>query len=274
MKNKELKPAGNLSSTEKYVDKSNARGDENKGERLREAKTPVVETPVDNTEMEEKRDIESRPGKSDSGRLIDIISITCSFVTAASFIFGATFVHPFGGTWLDDPFMFWLIGALFYTATGAIDVSKRKHEEILEKSLSWIGLFGGILWSVGSIFLLNSAANMTAWAALWILGSLLNLFIVTHDIVLLFRSPAMLIYEAIALVMAWLANILFLSGAAHLIVLSKRGAFTCDIINAAGVLISGGIMFFIHSTFRALPLLVENIVISIQVHRSGVETSS
>jgi hypothetical protein len=275
VKNKELKPAANPSSTEKYVDKSHARGEENKGERLREAKIPVVETPVVNTQKEEKRDIDSRPEKEgDSGRLIDFISVTCSFVTAASFIFGATFVHPFGGTWLDDPFMFWLIGALFYTVTRAIDVSKRTHEDILEKALSCVGLFGSILWCVGSIFLLNSAANMTAWAALWISGSLLNLFIVTHDIVLLFRSPVTHVYEALALAMAWLANILFLSGAAHLIVLSKRGAFTCDIINAAGVLISGGIMFFIHSTFRALPLLVENIVISIQIYRVGEETSS
>jgi hypothetical protein len=215
-----------------------------------------------------------RMRRASSGRRnkswLDITSIICLFLMSISFICGASFVHPYSQTALGEPFSFWLIGTIFYIIVGGLDIVKRKSKGVLEVVASWIGLLGGIVWCVGSIFLLNATANLTLWGGLWIAGSLLNLYVVTYDIVMLFKNPVKYLFRAIALALAWLANLLFLSGATHLVVLASGGAFICDIVNASGILISGAVMLFIHSVFQTLPLFMDNFTFSIVLARSEV----
>ena len=168
------------------------------------------------------------------------------------------------------PMMGKITATVFYIIVGGLDIVKRKSKGVLEVVASWIGLLGGIVWCVGSIFLLNATANLTLWGGLWIAGSLLNLYVVTYDIVMLFKNPVKYLFRAIALALAWLANLLFLSGATHLVVLASGGAFICDIVNASGILISGAVMLFIHSVFQTLPLFMDNFTFSIVLARSEV----
>jgi len=219
--------------------------------------------------VEENEDGDDSSGKKDFYAPIDIASIVCLFVMSIFFICGSSFVDD-GDSGLDEPLAFFLVGALVYMAVASLDIVKRKSKGVLEIVGGSIGLLGGLFWFIGSIFLFRSTLDLKAWGGLWICGSLCNLYVITYDLVMLLRSQTKSLFRAIALALAWLANLFFVGGAGHLIALSDRYyVVNCDVKNAAGVLVSGSVMYCIHSIFQILALCMDNVIFSIKVSRSA-----
>ncbi len=99
--------------------------------------------------------------------------------------------------------------------------------------------------------------------------------VITYDIIILIKSPTKPLFEAIALMMSWLANLFFVGGAGHFIALLDYNYLTyCDIGNAANVLIAGSAMYLIHCTFVVLAIFMDNIIFSIHVSRSAPAPSA
>ena len=201
---------------------------------------------------------------------LDIVVCVCLYIMSIFFLCGAIFFHP-GIT--DDnnlpaePYTFWLMGVLCYVTMASIEVTqsvpKKKVITIVNKS---VALLGGVFWFVGSIFLFSSTYDIRTWAALWLIGVLMLLYVITFDLVTLFvkTSPKPL-FQVISLAMAWLANFIFFAGSAHVLFLADNGADKCNVTNVAGLFMSGALLYLIHAVFFTLAKFKGNITFSIQI---------
>ena len=206
------------------------------------------------------------PEKKCCALALDISIVVCLFLMSIFFICGMAFLHPnsyYNSP--DDPGGFILFGSMLYIAVVSMDVVKRKSKGIFQIVNGCIAILAGLLWFVGSVFLLRDVANSKAWAGIWIVGSLLNLYVVTCDLVKLFMNQRKPLFRAIALALAWLANLLFLGGASHLLsyINNAETASFCDVYSSTGILISAAVMFFLHSIFELLALLLKDFVFSV-----------
>ncbi len=257
-----------LSTTDNYIDDRFEKDDKKGRRRKGISNTGEKAVPSSrNLEDEESRDV-STSRVSSHRRFLDFCSFICAFLMSIAFICGASFVHPYSQTFLNEPFAFWLVGTCFYILEAALEILKRRSKGGKALLASWVGLLGALILGVASLFLLNALANLKMWGGLWIAGSLLNLFVATYEIIVLLKGEVKYLYDAIAVGFAWVGNLLFMSGAAHLVLLSNSGAFICDLVNASGVLISGAVMFFLQSIFLILPLFKGNIAFSIELNRT------
>ncbi len=76
---------------------------------------------------------------------------------------------------------------MFYMAVVSMDIKKRMSKGIFQIVNGSIAILAGLLVrGLGSIFYLRDVSNEIAWSGLWICGSLLNLHVVTCDLVMLF----------------------------------------------------------------------------------------
>jgi hypothetical protein len=240
-----------------------------------------VEVKNGNPEVAKKENCCALEKKNCCALALDISIIVCLFLMSIFFICGTAFIHPnnyVNGP--DDPGGFIIVGSMLYIAVVSMDIVKRKSKGIFQIVNGSIAILAGLLWFVGSIFLLRDVGNSKAWGGLWIVGSLLNLYVVTCDLVKLFMNQRKPLFRAIALALAWLANLLFLGGASHLIsyvldleayVEAYYGYYDatdanvneCDADSSAGILISGAVMFFLHSIFELLALIFKDFIFSV-----------
>ncbi len=209
---------------------------------------------------------------------LDIINATCLFLTAISFIVGATMMlerNNFYNLLLSEPFSFWLIGALFHLPVASINVVKRKSKGALEIHIASIGLFGSVLWFVASIFLFYNTFDVKAWGLLWILGSIFHLYVTTYDMVIFFRGETKSVFNICALIVAWMANFVFVIGAG----LNTRDADTFysgddTFYSGASVLIAGSVLYLIYAIFATLSTFLQSsLVCTVHISRSGAMKS-
>lgn len=241
-----------------------------------------VEVKNGNPEVAKKKNCCALEKKNCCALALDISIIVCLFLMSILFICGTAFLHTNNlVNSPDDPGGFIIVGSMLYIAVASMNIVKRKSKGIFQIVNGSIAILAGLLWFVGSIFLLNDVMNRKAWGGLWIVGSLLNLYVVTCDLVKLFMNQRKPLFRAIALALAWLANLLFLGGASHLIsfVLDLENvavlfdgyyyntytpdANVCDEDSSAGILISGAVMFFLHSIFELLALILKDFIFSV-----------
>ena len=206
----------------------------------------------------------------------NIVSVVCLYIMSIFFIVGGSFSHPDNmkeAAKLDEPLTFFFLGTVAFIAVGILDVIKRKSKGGLEIAAGTVGLFGGSFWFIGSIFLFQGTMDLTAWGGLWIIGSMCNLYVATYDIVMTLRSQVKPLFRTIGLALAWLANLLFLGGAASFIDIESEAKSTgyydfCDLTSGSGLLIAAGVLYFIHSIFYTLALFLGDLIFTIQVSRS------
>jgi hypothetical protein len=226
----------------------------------------------ENSSNKEEQQIDVTPGSnccSGSGcssLTIDIVSTVCLYLMSIFFIAGSGYLLP--RNYIDRPkeiFLLWFFGVAAYITTTIIELFKRRSKGALQIVMSSLAIAGGTFWFVGSIFLIDRIQNFRVWSILWILGSLLNLASVTFDIVLTFvqiNGPKPF-FRSISLGLSWIANLLLLGGAAHIAKELTTLTF-CDLSNAGGALLSGSIIYLIHSIFHTLGLFKKRVLFSIQ----------
>jgi len=235
-------------------------------------------------EKQETRRLRSKPQKTRSSKkeesttprqenkccslALEIICTSCLYIMSIFFLCGSTFLHPstyFDPNRPDEPFVFWTLGAIAYLTTTSIEIYKRRGKKGLEIAMTSLALGGGVFWLIGTIFVYKRTNNVTAWSILWILGSLLNLASITYGIVTVFmkNAPKPLFYT-ISLGLSWIANLLLLAGVSH-ILKENKSLSTCEVSNAAGVLISAAVVYLVHSVFHTLAIFKGGVLFSITV---------
>ena len=147
----------------------------------------------------------------------------------------------------------------------SIDIFKRRGDGALEIIMKSISLVGGVLWFIGSVFMYSTTFMLRVWCVMWILGSIMNLVSITFDIFMIFRrsSSTKPLFRTISLGLSWIANVLMWGGTAHILT-EFNSLSICDLSNAAGVLISAGVIFLIHSIFHTLAIFKGKVLFSIR----------
>ncbi len=210
---------------------------------------------------------------------LDIIHTTCVYIMSIFFLAGSIFLYPrvLANSPVSEPFTLIFVGTLFHLASSSIEVFKTKAKGILALTMSGVALFGGVLWTIGSIFLFRKIVNEVAFGCLWLLGSLCNLVFITTGIVKIFlASGPKPLFHTIALKLSWIANLLFFSGSAHLLAIHgglKDGNYnacdlTYEVVDLAGLLLSGSILYLIHAIFHTLSLFKGGIKFKVEFSSS------
>lgn len=198
---------------------------------------------------------------------LDIVSTSCLYVMSIFFMVGSAFTHPktYPQNRPSEPFVFMTLGTISFLTTASIEVYKNRKEDVVAIVMSSLVLVCGVFWFIGSIFLHDDNIMKTqAWGTLWIVGCLFNLTSITYGIVMVFiKSGQKPLFKIVSLGLSWLANLLVLVGAAHILVEVKNLSI-CGISNAAGILISGAVVYLIHSIFHTLALFRETVTFTIK----------
>lgn len=201
---------------------------------------------------------------------LDIVAVVCLFLMSIFLICGTSFFHP--STYYDrpaEPYAFFVIAAMLFLTKASIEVYKRKGNGLMDIIFSSLGIGAGFFWFIASIFAFQKTMNPKAFGGIWIIGALFNLTLITFDIVMAFRSPTKYLFHAIAMALEWLANLMFMVGAASLLsVANSADSSVCDVENYAGLFISGAAMYFIYAVFFTLKLFLKGITFSVQFARA------
>lgn len=219
--------------------------------------------------------VRERPGASGSSEnpprnncslALDILSTVFLLITAIFFIAAAIMMHPD----MAGYYNFWLFGTIFFLPVACIDVAKRKTKGALEIHIASIGLLGGLLWFVASSFLFYETFDSKVWGLLWIFGSICQIYVITYDIVMFFRGETKSAFQICALLLAWIANILFTIGAA---IFSSVEWFYFNYdsqYDSAIVLIVGSVFYLLYAIFATLGMFLRcNLFCTINISRSG-----
>ena len=151
---------------------------------------------------------------------LDIVSTSCLYIMSIFFVVGSAFTHPntYSKNRPSEPFVFMTLGVLALLTTASIDVYKNRTKGVLAIVMSSLVIVCGFVWFIGSIFLYEKTMNIQTWGILWIVGCLFNLTSITYGIVIVFiKSGPKSLFQTISLGLSWLANLLLLAGAAHII---------------------------------------------------------
>mmetsp|Transcript_2831 Transcript_2831/g.4283 ORF Transcript_2831/g.4283 Transcript_2831/m.4283 type:complete len:291 (-) Transcript_2831:284-1156(-) len=194
----------------------------------------------------------------------DIIAVVSLFLMSIFFICGAAALQPGG-----EPVGFFVVASLLFLTKASIEVHKRKFNGVLDIAFSSLGIGAGFFWFVASFFVKPSLES-GPFGGLWIVGTMFNLTLITFDIVMVYRSPANYLFHAIALALEWLANLMFMAGAAKLLSSYESPFYAsyCDYKDYAGLIISGAIMYFLYAIFYTLKLFLKGVTFTVQVSRS------
>jgi len=219
------------------------------------------------------QDIEQQSKVIDCGALgLDIANLSFTIFMAISFLSGSCLMIS-DSYYLEETnlLFFWLVGALCYLGSTSIDIAKRKSKGVLfETILGLIGLLAGIFWFVGSIFLFRNMFNTYLFGGFFGVGSALNLYVITQDLITLFKShQSKSVFRILSLCMAWIANLLYVGGVWNLAIVVNHWYCCSGAEGATGTLIAGSVIYFISGIFQILALSMNDYVISIKVGRSS-----
>lgn len=219
------------------------------------------------------QDVEQQSKVIDCSALgLDIANLSFTIFMAISFLSGSCLMIS-NSYYLEETnlLFFWLVGALCYLGSGCIDIAKRKSKGALfETILGMIGLLAGIFWFIGSIFLFRNMFNTYLFGGFFGAGSALNLYVITQDLITLFKSNhSKSVFRILSLCMAWLANLLYVGGVWNLAIVVNHWYCCSGAEGATGTLIAGSIIYFISGIFQILALSMNDYVISIKVGRTS-----
>ena len=240
---------------------------------------------MDTDEELDKKDDEEGTEDCDGDshlQLLDIISLMSRYIMAIFFLTGSAFIFPDARrhSRLAEPLVFILIGVLFYLIYSSIELFNKWSMGSTAIILSSFGVLAGVFWFTGSIFLFTSTYQEMVFAIFWIFGSLCNLFVISFSIVQCFldTSSSKPLFLCISLVLSWTANLLFFAGTAHLAVMQNWSMdynFVnnyCDLKkgteDVAGALLSGSILYLIHSVFHTLSFFRGGIRFKVEISSS------
>jgi len=118
--------------------------------------------------------------------------------------------------------------------------------------------------------------NAQAWSALWIVGSLCNLYTFVYDLYIIFQKKerAKPLFKTSAVAMGIMANIFFLGGASGYVLNSNGSGNTCTVYNSTGVLIAASIMYFIYGILKICESKMGNLRIAIVISKEANEVPS
>lgn len=209
----------------------------------------------------------------------NIIRAICLLITAINFILGAIMMLPEVGRidayiLVPEPLVFWLVGTLFFLPAVVINLMKRSSKDAAEILLDLIGLIGVLLWAVASFFLFKDLFDIKRWALLWILGSVLQLCVIAVDIFCFLQEETNSGFNICALMIAWIANILFVIGAGLAItgdadrwfsfeyssyVDDTSGSLSVDLVHGGGgfayVLVVGSVFYLFYAILSTVAML-------------------
>ncbi len=240
----------------------------------------ITTTPL--RQKEEKKDLESQGLTSDEKQAVketkkkrnccelalDIIGCICVFLFSIFFMAASSYFHP--GTWtnyfgrVDALFM---MGTLAYITSLSIEITKRRSKGILEIVMTSIGVLGAFIWFVASFI-----SDTKRFATTFIIGCLFVITFITYDLVMVIvrRGGGMSVFTLVSLSLAWLANILFMSGAGCIVAFFNSMSPTIqDVYTYAGLFISGSVFYFLHAIFYTVGVFTTCCEVSCSVKKSN-----
>lgn len=238
-----------------------------KGQKTREGSSADEDDAIDgNDDTTEQQSV-----TIDCGSLgLEVAHVVLLLFMSISFLSGACLMISDSHYLEETNLLFiWLVGALCYVGATCIDITKRMAKgSRFETFLGLIAMLAGISWFVGSIFLFRNMFNSYLFGGLFGCGSLLNLFVITLDIIFLFKSNhSKSVFRLVSLVLAWLGNLLFIGGSQNLLVIVEHWYCCTGAEGAVGALIAGSVVYFVSSVCQVLSLSMNDYVISIEVSR-------
>lgn len=189
----------------------------------------------------------------------DIVRCVCLILMSIFFVCGANYFEPSTISYYDrhtpvKPTSFIALGASFYITFLLVEVYRRRSSgsHVL---MPCLGILGATLWFIATVSSFHvTGENMRVLSIMWIIGTLFNLAFVTSDLYIFLRSgPEKPLFHTVALFLAWLANVLFLSGGiAMAILVTSPYISLCDLEKYAGLYIAGGVFYLLHGIFYTL----------------------
>ena len=203
--------------------------------------------------------------------VLDIVQPALIFAMSILFICGTALNHPRFIGRIRNPYAFLLVGALFYIGSTGLQMHKRKSKGSAEIVACSTGILAGFFWFIASIFTFETTLNESVFGAFWILGSILNLCFITYDIVMVLKKEGgKPLFLTISLFLSLLANFMFMVGASLVLANDTTTSF-CGADHLSNSLISGAVMYFLHSGFLPLALYFDNYTFTIQISSSAEE---
>ncbi len=204
---------------------------------------------------------------------LDIVGMVFLYIFTIFLLVGGLIVHPkrsyYAVQKIDEPFVFFFLGAACYLATAIIDVVQRRHKGALEISMGSIAIGGGLFWLIGSIFLFVKILKLKVWGGLFIVGCILNLTTITFDMCMVFlKHTNKPLFRAMALKFSFLAHLLFIIGAVQFLMeYDSDVELWCGYTSASGVIASGAVIYLIHAVFHTLSLFLKGITFTVNRSR-------
>mmetsp|Transcript_23049 Transcript_23049/g.34318 ORF Transcript_23049/g.34318 Transcript_23049/m.34318 type:complete len:249 (-) Transcript_23049:122-868(-) len=244
----------------------------------------IEETPLDPEANEGEEDIKismPAPAVKEGGGMertccsltLDIIGLVFLYIMGIFFLIGGLIAHPLRLYYLqqklDEPYVFFFLAAVCYLTTTIIDVVQRRHKGPLEISMGSIAIGGGLMWFISSIFLFRRIQKVRVYGGMFIVGCVLNLVTITFDMCMVFlKHTNKPFFRAIALKLAWIANILLIGGAvAYLRGYDSDVQAYCSYEGSSHVLASGAAIYIIHAVFHTLSIFLGGITFTVSRSR-------
>ena len=206
--------------------------------------------------------------------VLDIAGSALLFVMSIFFICGTAMTHPAQAVKikLREPSTFLLLGSVCYIGNATIQVYRRRKKGSHEFAACSSGVLAGFLWFTGSIFMFTATYDPSTFGGLWIAGSMFNLVFISYDtFAMLKKEGAKSLFLAISLALSWLANFMFLVGASLVVNTASGVAGYCENVQYSNTLISGAILYFLHSGFFPLSLFYENYTFTVHISSATLE---
>jgi len=203
--------------------------------------------------------------------VLDIVERALIFVMSILFICGTALSHPRFLGRIRNPYVFLLIGALCYIGSAGIQMHKRKSNGSAEIVACTTGILAGVFWFIGSIFTFEKTLDASAFGSLWIVGSVLNLCVITYEIIMVLKKEGgKPLFLSISLFLSCIANFMFVVGASLILENDTTSSF-CGAYHFSNSLISGAVMYFLHSGFLPLALYFDNYTFTVQISSNAEE---
>jgi len=213
---------------------------------------------------------------ADSGEaialLLDIVQPALIFVMSILFICGTALNQPRSIGRIRNPYAFLLVGALCYIGSTGLQMRKRKSKGPAEFVACSTGILAGFFWFIASIFTFETTLNESVFGALWVIGSILNLFFITYDIVMVIKKEGgKPLFITISLFLSFLANFMFMVGASLVVANDTTTSSSCEADHIMNSLLSGAVMYFLSSGFLPFAHYFDNYTFTVQISSSAEE---
>lgn len=174
--------------------------------------------------------------------------------------------------------MFWFIGSCFLFTKKVSNPTSQAFDGILDEfeemdmDESFLNLFKNTL-NEG----FYEPTHAQAWSALWIVGSLCNLYTFVYDLYIIIQEKerAKPLFKTSAVAMGIMANVFFLGGPSGYISHTNAKAnglgHSCTVYNSAGVLIAASIFYFIYGILIICESKMGNLRIAIVISKDDNE---